>query len=114
VTRDRPPTRFFGPLPTRGPWTAVGLGAGGFFGILALAVLAFALVGGPVWADPRGAHFVRLAVSYALIPLAVAFVLRRERPFPLGRVVAASALLALVKLVLTALLLVAVVAVRGD
>jgi hypothetical protein len=111
VKPERPHDRFIGPLPTRGPWTAVGLGSGPFFAILGLSALCFALVPTPVWADPHGEHFWRLTLSYALIPAAVAIALRTERPFPIGRWVAASALLALVKLVVTALLLIGVVAV---
>lgn len=104
----RPP--LVGPLPTSGPWTTVGLRGRQFFAILALSVLCFALAPRPVWTDPHGAHFWRLTLSYALIPPAVAVALRRLRPFPFGRWLAGSALIALVKLVLTALLLVAVVA----
>lgn len=89
----------------------MGLTATQFWVILGLATLCFALAGGPVWRDPRGEHFWRLTLSYLLIPLAVAVAMRRTRPFPLGRFLAASMLVALVKLVVTALLLVALVAV---
>ncbi len=109
--RVRPP--LVGPLPTHGLWTAVGLTRGQFFAILGVAVGCFVLLGGPVWVHPRGEHLARIALSYAVIPPAVAWALRRQRPFPVGRAVAASALIALVKLVATTLLLLAVVALRS-
>ena len=105
-------TPLFGPLPTLGVWTAVGLTRGQFFAILGFSVACFALVGGPVWEHARGAHFVRITVSYGVILPAVALALSRERPFPTGRVFAASALIALAKLVVTALLLAGLV-LRG-
>ena len=92
-------TRLVGPLPTTGPWTAVGLTRAEFFAILGLSVLGFVVIGGPVWRQPHGSHFVRIVASYGLIVPIVALVLRREHPFPAGRVLAASALLALAKLV---------------
>jgi hypothetical protein len=101
-----------GPLPTRGPWTAVGLTRGQFLAVLGLSIACFALLGGPVWGHAHGEHFARIGVSYALIPVAVAWIVRRERPFPVGRWLAASAVIALVKLVATALLLVLVALAR--
>jgi hypothetical protein len=97
--------RFIGPLPTRGPWTAVGLPRGSFLAILVLSVAAFALIGGPVWRDVHGDHFARIALSYALIVPLVGIAFRRVRPFPLGTAFAAVVLIALVKLVVTAALL---------
>jgi hypothetical protein len=101
-------SRLVGPLPTTGPWTAVGLTRAEFFAILGLSVLGFVVIGGPVWRQPQGGHFGRIVLSYGLIVPLVAVVLRRERPYPTGRVVAASALIALVKLVVTTLLLAAI------
>lgn len=92
-------------FPTRGPWTPLGVPRGWFLGILAGSIVAFALIGGPVWRDPHGEHFLRIALSYAIIPLGTACAVRRERPFPFGRVVAATAVLSLIKLVATATLL---------
>ncbi len=97
-----------GPLPTHGPWTAVGLDRGWFFGILATAIACFVLIGGPVWRNPHGDHFVRITLSYAVIVPMVAFAFRRRRPFPVGLAIAAIATIALVKLVVTAGLLAAV------
>lgn len=103
------PSRLFGPLPTRGIWTAVGLSRGQFLAILTLSVACFAFIGGAVWVHPRGDHFLRIGLSYAVIVPAVAFAMRHERPFPLGRALVAIALIALIKLVVTALLLIALV-----
>ena len=98
-------TPLVGPLPVRGPWTAVGLSRGPFLAILAVSIVAFVLIGGPVWRDVRGDHFERIALSYALIVPLVGLALRHRRPFPLGQAVAAIATIALVKLVATAVLL---------
>ena len=107
-----PSARFFGALPERGPWTAVGLTRAQFLVILGLSVVLFVFVGGPVWTHLRDGHFARIAVSYGVIPPAVAVALRRSgRVRPLV-VVGASAVIALVKLVVTAALLVAVALAR--
>jgi hypothetical protein len=98
-------TPLVGPLPVRGPWTAVGLSRGQFLAILTVAILAFAFIGGPVWRDVRGDHFARIVLSYAAIVPLVGLALRDRRPFPLGQAVAAVATIALVKLVATAVLL---------
>jgi hypothetical protein len=95
-------TPLVGPLPVRGPWTAVGLSRGQFLAILAVAIAAFVLIGGPVWRDVHGDHFARIALSYAVIVPLVGLALRRQRPFPVGQAVAAIATIALVKLVATA------------
>jgi len=98
-------SRLIGPFPVHGPWTAVGLTRGWFLAILGLSVLGFVVIGGPVWRHPREGHFLRIVASYTMILPLVGLALRNERPFPLGRFVAASALIGLVKLVVTALLL---------
>ena len=98
-------TPLVGPLPTYGPWSAVGLPRGQFFAILAIAVGCFVLLGGPVWRDVHGDHFARIAVSYAVIVPLVAVAFRHRRPFPVGLAVAAIAIIALAKLVVTAVLL---------
>jgi hypothetical protein len=101
-------TRFIGPLPTTGPWTAVGLSRTEFLTILGLSVVGFVVIGGPVWRQPQAGHFGRIVLSYGLIVPLVAVVLRREHPYPTGRVLAASALIALAKLIVTTLLLAAI------
>jgi hypothetical protein len=98
-------TPLVGPFPTVGLWTAVGLPRGAFLAILAIAVACFVGIGGPVWRHPHGDHFARIALSYAVIVPLVAFAFRRRRPFPFGQATAAVAMIALVKLVVTAVLL---------
>ena len=100
-------TRFVGALPEHGPWTAVGLTRRQFGAILAVSIALFVFVGGPVWRHVHEGHLPRVAVSYAVIPAAVAVVLHRTGELRPARLVAASAVLALVKLVITAALLVA-------
>jgi hypothetical protein len=96
----------FGPLPTRGPWTAVGLERGQFLAILAASVALFVWIGGPLWMHLRSSHLDRIGWSYAAIPPLVATALVRNGRFGWLRMLEASALIALVKLVLTAVVLV--------
>ena len=104
---ERTRTPFFGTLPVRGPWTAVGLERGQFLAVLALSLALFLFVGGPLWTHLRDGHFARIAVSYGVIPLATAVVLHRNGAARPGRIAVASLLIAVVKLVLTAGLLIA-------
>ena len=99
---------FFGGLPERGPWTAVGLTRTQFVAILTLSLALFLFVGGPLWTHVRDRHFARIAVSYGVIPLATAAALQRNGAARPARIVAASAVIALVKLVVTAALLVTI------
>jgi hypothetical protein len=101
---DRAP--FFGSLPERGPWTAVELTRSQFATILGLSVVLFVFVGGPLWSHLRDPHFTRIAVSYGVIPPAVAVALYRNGAWRLSLVLGASALIAVVKLLLTAGLMV--------
>lgn len=101
-----PPTPLFGPLPRRGPWTAVGLDRGQFLAILAASVALFVWIGGPVWSHLRTSHLDRIAWSYAAIPPMVAGALAWNGRFGWLRLLEGSALIALVKLVLTAVVLV--------
>jgi hypothetical protein len=98
---------FFGALPERGPWTAVGLTRGQFAAILGLSVGLFVFVGGPVWMHVRDHHFARIVVSYGAIVPATAAALQRNGRARWPLVVGASAVVAAVKLVVTAALLVA-------
>jgi hypothetical protein len=98
---------FFGGLPEDGPWTPLALTRGQFFAILGLSLVLFLFVGGPVWQHVRGAHFMRIMVSYAAIPVAVAAALARNGKITLRLLLAGSAVLALIKLVVTAGLLIA-------
>jgi hypothetical protein len=104
--------RFFGPLPERGPWTAVGLTRAQFAGILAVAVLLFAFVDGPLWEHVRDHHFRRIALSYAAIPALAAWALARNGRLRPHLLVGASVVVAVVKLVVTAGLLIALALAR--
>jgi len=97
--------RLFGALPTHGIWTSFGLGRGQFLATLGVAVALFVIVDGPLWDHLRDAHLRRIVVSYAVIPLAVGLALARNRAFGWRALVGASAVLALLKLVITAALL---------
>jgi hypothetical protein len=97
---------FIGGLPEHGIWTAVGLRRGQFFAVLGLSLAVFAFLGGPVWTHVRDAHFLRIAVSYAVIPPAVYVAMRRSGRPGLVAVGLASAVLMFVKLVVTASLFV--------
>jgi hypothetical protein len=92
----------FAPFPAAGPWTPLGLTRGQFLGILALSVGLFVVVGGPIWSHLRDRHFWRLGVSYAVILPAVAWALHRNHSMRPARVIVASGVLAVLKLVLTA------------
>lgn len=96
----------FGPLPTQGIWTALELTRGQFTLILIGAVGLFIFIGGPVWAHTRDSHFWRIGLSYAAIPPAVALALYRNDKMKSVTVIVASVVISLLKLVLTAALLV--------
>jgi hypothetical protein len=100
-------TPFFGGLPEHGIWTPLGLTRAQFVLILGLALALFLFVDGPAWQHVRASHFRRITVSYAVIPVAVTAALlwnHRARPM---LVIGGTAVLAAIKLVLTAGLLVA-------
>jgi len=107
---DEAPTQrrapLFGPLPTHGVWTALELTRGQFFLILTLSVGLFLFIPGPLWLHARESHFWRINLSYVLIPIAVAAALYRNGKARLAPIIVASAVIALVKLVMTAVLLV--------
>jgi hypothetical protein len=97
---------FFGPLPTRGIWTALALTRDQFLLILAVSIALFLFIGGPVWRHLHDSHFERIVLSYAFIPPATAAALSRNGKARLLAIVVAGAVLSLIKLVLTAGLLV--------
>lgn len=103
----------FAPLPEHGIWTRLGLARGQFLGILAVSVLLFVLVGGPVWLHVHDGHFVRIAMSYGVIPVLVAMALRRNAALRPGLLMGGSAVIAGLKLLLTAGLLLAIAIARG-
>lgn len=98
----------FGPLPTRGIWTALSLTRGQFFLILGGSIALFVAVDGPLWAHLHDSHFRRIAVSYAVIPPAVAVALYQNRQARGLLILTSSAVIALIKLVATAALLVVI------
>jgi len=100
------PAPFFGGFPERGIWTAVGLTRNQFAAILTLSVVLFVAVGGPLWTHVRDAHFTRITVSYAVIPIGVMAALYRNGNARPLTVAAATVVVALVKLVVTTVLLI--------
>lgn len=94
--------RLFAPLPVSGPWTALGLTRGQFFGIFAAACLVYLFLGGPLWLHLRQNDFLRISVSYLVIPLAVAIAQRHNATLKLATWFAASAVVASLKLLATA------------
>jgi hypothetical protein len=106
--KDRPPARFFGPLPSAGPWNPAGLTGAQFWAILGFATAVFLVFGGPVWRHLRDSHVERLVVSYVVIPPAVLLALRRNRTTSLGRFIGATVLVSVAKFLLTAVLLVVI------
>jgi hypothetical protein len=100
--------RFFGTLPIDGVWTSVGLTRNQFLGIVLLSTMLFVFVDGPLWNHLRHSHFARIVYSYAMIPGAVAIALRLNGKLRWGLLIAASVVVGLVKLLLTAVVLVAI------
>jgi hypothetical protein len=98
----------FGPLPTRGIWTSLDLTRGQFLFIIALSVGLFVFIDGPLWVHAHESHFWRIVLSYLAIPVAVAAALYWNRKARAVTAVVASIVIALVKLVLTAVILVAI------
>jgi hypothetical protein len=97
---------FIGGLPERGIWTPLELGRGQFFAILGLSLVVFAFAGGPVWRHLRDGHTLRIAGSYGIILPLVWAARRRNGAAGVGGTLVASAVIAAIKLVLTAGLLV--------
>jgi hypothetical protein len=95
--------RWFAPLPVHGPWTALQLTRTQFLVILAGACAVYAFTGGPLWRHLGENDFVRIAVSYAVIPPAVAAALHRNGALRLSTWLVASGVIAALKLLLTAL-----------
>ena len=111
-TPPRPQKRqhmpFFGPLPTRGMWTAVGLTRGQFFFILTVSIVLFLFLDGPLWLHTHDSHFWRIGWSYLAILPMVWVALYRNGKAGVGMIMAASVVVGLVKLVVTAVTLVAI------
>ena len=107
------PSRFFGPLPTRGVWTAVGLTRGQFFAILGVSIAMFVFLYGPIWLHTHDSHFARIVWSYLIIVPMVGWVLYRNGKARITSVLGASVVIGLVKLVVTAVILVLIGLVRS-
>jgi hypothetical protein len=95
-----------GLVPKDGIWTAVGMTRGQFLGVIAVSTALFVLIDGPVWQHLRDSHLSRILWSYMMIPPAVAGFLYLNGRTRLGLLVAATVVIGLVKLVLTAVILV--------
>ena len=97
----------FASFPTRGIWNSLDLSRSQFFLILVVSMLVFTFVGGPFWHHLRESHFWRLMLSYLIILPGVLWALWSNGRLNWLRAVVASAVLSAIKLVLTAILLVA-------
>ena len=94
----------FAPFPTTGIWTAIGLGRLAFFVILVGSTLLYLFWDGPLWTHLGEDDFVRIVVSYTVIPIAVAIELLRTRRFKISTFLVASGVIASLKLLATAML----------
>lgn len=94
----------FAPLPVNGPWSALHLTRAQFLLILLGATLVYVFTGGPLWSHLRENDFVRILISYAVIPVAVAAALQRNGHLRFTLWLAASGVIAALKLLLTAVL----------
>lgn len=93
-------------IPEKGIWNVVGLGRWQFLGILSLSVLMFLFLGGPAWYSLKGAHTVRIAMSYLVIPTLVAGAQWHNGSMSFRSWIEASLLIGVIKLMATALLFV--------
>jgi hypothetical protein len=108
MSSSPPRPRFFAPLPTRGIWTSLDLTRAQFLCILLMSLVLFVFVDGPVWSHLRTSHFWRLVISYLFIPPGVALALWHNGKAHLLPMLVATAVISVIKLVLTALVLVGV------
>lgn len=95
---------FFGGLPRDGVWNSVHLSAGQFAAILFLSVALFVFWDGPLWWHLRQPHMTRIFISYAFIPMAVLIALYRNGQLRLMPWLGATLVIGVIKLLLTALL----------
>lgn len=100
----KPAQSFFGAFPQRGVWTGVGLSRGQFLAIIAVSVAAFLYIDGPLWSHLKGNHLRRIVASYGIIPVLVAACQLAGAGFDLRRLFAASIMIGVIKLLVTALL----------
>lgn len=78
------------------------MGRGWFLAILAASILGFVFIGGPAWRHMHDGHFLRITLSYAIIPVGVLAAYAGRWRKHVGAMLAATAILSLVKLVVTA------------
>ncbi len=71
-------------------------------------MLAFVFIDGPVWLQPAHGHFRRITLSYLMIVPGTLAALSYNRSFSWSNWFIASAVIAFIKFVITALLLVAI------
>ena len=93
-------------VPEQGIWTSLNLSRGQFFGILLSSILLFLFLDGPIWRHLRSSHTERIVGSYGLIPVLVAAAQWKNRSFRPRSCFEASILIAVIKLLATAVLLV--------
>ena len=93
-------------IPERGIWTSVSLSREQFFAILLVSILFFLFLDGPAWRHLRDSHTARIAGSYGIIPVLVALAQWQRGCLRLRPWVEASILISLIKLLVTAILLV--------
>lgn len=98
--------RFFGSFPVDGVWSSVGLTRGQFLWVIGLSTLLFLYIEGPLWDHLRDSHLARIAYSYAFIPPAVGVALGYNGQLRWTLLAAATVVIGLVKLLLTAVMLV--------
>jgi hypothetical protein len=104
--------RLFGSFPKDGIWTSLGLTRGQFLGVITGATVLFVFIDGPVWTHLHTSHLARIVWSYLMIPPAVAGLLYLNGKLRLGLFIAGSVVISLVKLVLTAVILVLIALAR--
>ncbi|HZR82722.1 MAG TPA: hypothetical protein VFD92_16630 [Candidatus Binatia bacterium] len=95
-------TPMFAPFPREGFWTALGMTRGQYFGILLASCLVFLFWGHPLWRHLGGAELPRIAISYAIIPAAVTIALWWNGKLRFSLFLGATVTIALLKLVATA------------
>lgn len=100
AAKESPP--FFGGLPSQGVWTTVHLSAGQFVAVLALSVVLFVFLDGPLWRHLHDGHALRLFASYAVIPVGVALALARNRQLRWMPLLGGTLVIGVIKLLLTA------------
>lgn len=95
-------------IPQKGIWDVVGLSRAQFFIILVVSIGLFLFIGGPAWSSLRNSHTLRILGSYLAIPVLVLAAQWKNGAMGFRPWVEASMLLALIKLMATAILFIGV------